>query len=405
MATRTGRGRRGTLIAALTAAALAAGALSTPVAAAAGPAAGAAAKADTDRGHGQGHGHGHEATQKALDAQVELGLPGVLFQAAGRHGVWNGSSGVADLETERPRLPQDRFRVGSITKTFVATVLLQLESERRIDLDDTVEKWLPGVVRGNGHDGRKITVRQLLNHTSGIFDYTSDTAFAEKMFGPGFQEHRYDTWTPEQLVDIATAHEPDFAPGTDWNYSNTNYVLAGMVIERVTGAEYAEEIERRILRPLRLRATTVPGTDPDVPRPHGRAYSTLGGDPEEKIHDTTELNPSIAGAAGEMISTTGDLNRFYRALVRGKLLPERQLKAMLTTVETGEEGMKHYGLGISPQTLSCDVTIWGHTGGIHGSSSAATVTRTGDHAAAFNVNGDWAGDGRAVLEAEFCGRS
>ncbi|MBQ0983438.1 beta-lactamase family protein [Streptomyces sp. F63] len=399
MATRSRRGRRGTLVAALTAAALAAGALGAAPVAAAGPAAEAAAKP------APGHGHGHEATRKAMDAQVAAGVPGVLLQAVDRHGAWNASSGVADLETERPRLPKDRFRVGSITKTFVATVLLQLEAERRIDLDDTVEKWLPGVVRGQGNDGRTITVRQLLNHTSGLFDYTSDAAFAEKLFGPGFLEHRYDTWTPEQLVSIGTSHEPDFAPGTGWNYSNTNYVLAGMVIERVTGEEYAEEIERRILRPLRLRATTVPGTDPDMPRPHGRAYSTLGGDPEEKIYDTTELNPSIAGAAGEMISTTGDLNRFYRALVRGKLLPDRQLKAMLTTVATGEEGLERYGLGIYPQTLSCDVTIWGHSGGIHGSASAATVTRAGDHAAAFNVNGDWAGDGRAVAEAEFCGTS
>ncbi|KNE84016.1 MULTISPECIES: serine hydrolase domain-containing protein [Streptomyces] len=397
MATRSRRGRRGTLAAALTAAALAAGALSAPAAAAAGPAAAAAAKPET--------GRGHAATQKAMDAQVAAGLPGVLLQAVDRHGVWNGSSGVADLETERPRLPKDRFRVGSITKTFVATVLLQLEAERRIDLDDTVEQWLPGVVRGNGNDGRKITVRQLLNHTSGLFDYTSDAAFAEKLFGPGFLEHRYDTWTPEQLVRVGTGHEPDFAPGTDWNYSNTNYILAGMVIERVTGEEYAEEIERRILRPLRLRATTVPGTDPDMPRPHGRAYSPLGGDPAEKIHDVTELNPSVAGAAGEMISTTGDLNRFYRALVRGKVLPDRQLKAMLTTVETGEAGIEHYGLGIYPQTLSCGVAIWGHSGGIHGSGSAATVTRAGDHAASFNANGDWTGDGRAVAEAEYCGTS
>ncbi|WP_095757384.1 serine hydrolase domain-containing protein [Streptomyces xinghaiensis] len=396
MATRSGRERRGALTAALTAAVLALGALSAPVAAAAGQ---AAAKPETETGRG------HAATQEAMDAQVAAGLPGVLLQAVDRHGVWNGSSGVADLETERPRLPKDRFRVGSITKTFVATVLLQLESERRIDLDDTVEQWLPGVVRGNGNDGRKITVRQLLNHTSGVFNYTDDPGIEEKISGPGFLEHRYDTWTPEQLVRIAMGHEPDFAPGTSWNYSNTNYVLAGMVIERVTGEEYAEEIERRILRPLRLRATTVPGTDPEMPRPHGRAYSTLGGDPEEKIYDTTELNPSVAGAAGEMISTTGDLNRFYRALVRGKLLPDRQLKAMLTTVDTGLPGLDRYGLGIYPETLSCGVTIWGHSGGIRGSGSAATVTRTGDHAASFNANGDWTGDGRAVAEAEYCGTS
>ncbi|NJQ03872.1 serine hydrolase domain-containing protein [Streptomyces zingiberis] len=388
-----GGGRRRALTALVAAAVLAGGALSAPAALAA------------DRGAVRAGDRGHPATQQALDAQVAAGLPGALGQAVDRHGVWNGSAGVADLRTERPRLPQDRFRVGSITKTFVATVLLQLEEEKKLDLDDNVETWLPGVVRGHGHDGRKITVRQLLNHTSGVFNYTQDPGFAEKVFGPGFPEHRYDSWTQEQLVAVAMEHAPDFAPGTDWNYSNTNYVLAGLVIERVTGERYGKEIERRILRPLGLRATSLPGTDPRMPGPHGRAYSTFGADPETEIHDVTEINPSVAGAAGEMVSTTGDLNRFYRALLRGQVLPRRQLTAMLTTVETGQEGTERYGLGIAPQTTSCGVTVWGHGGGIHGSSSLATVTRSGDHAAAFNVNGDWAGDSRILLEAEYCGRT
>lgn len=346
----------------------------------------------------------HHATQGAVDALVRAGVPGALAQAQDRHGTWNGTAGVADLTTGRPRLPQDRYRVGSITKTFVATVVLQLEAEGRLDLDDTVERRLPGVVRGNGHDGRKVTVRQLLNHTSGIYDVTTDPGFQEKVFGPRFLEHRYDTWTPRQLVDIAMRHEPDFAPGTDWRYSNTNYLLAGMVIEKVTGRPYGKEIERRILKPLGLRATSVPGTDPRMPRPSGRAYSTLSAEPGATVHDVTELNPSVAWAAGEMISDSADLQRFVRALLKGELLPHRQMKEMTTTVPMGEDmPSARYGLGVMVRKLSCGKEVWGHTGGIHGSGSGMVATRDGRHSLTSNVNGDWAGDTHAVVEAEFCG--
>ncbi|MET9515870.1 serine hydrolase domain-containing protein [Streptomyces sp. NPDC002994] len=346
----------------------------------------------------------HDRTQEAIEAAVKDGVPGVVTQVRDGNGPWTGTAGVADRRTGRERHGQDRYRVGSITKTFVATVVLQLEAEGRLSLDDSVDKWLPGVVRGNGHDGRRITLRQLLNHTSGVYSYTEDPGLGEKVFGPGFFKHRYDTWTPEQLVSIAMSHKPDFAPGKGWHYSNTNYVLAGMVIGKVTGRSYAHEIERRIVSPLALRATSLPGTRATMPKPGGRAYSKLSRDPKAKIHDVTELNPSMAGAAGEMVSNSADLQRFYRVLMKGDLLPERQLKEMTTTVSVGD-GAPHirYGLGLVQQKLSCGKEIWGHSGGIHGSSSEAVTTRDASHSLALNFNGDWAGDSGAVLEAEFCG--
>ncbi|MER7106163.1 serine hydrolase domain-containing protein [Streptomyces sp. NPDC000229] len=348
-------------------------------------------------------GGDHRQTQAALDALVRAGVPGALAQAQDRHGTWNGTAGVADRTTGRPRLPQDRYRVGSVTKPFVATVLLQLQAEGRLDLDDTVERWLPGVVRGNGHDGRRITLRQVLNHTSGIYDITSDPGFQKKVFGPDFLQHRYDTWTPRQMVAIAMTHRPDFAPGADWNYSNTNYLLAGMVIEKVTGRPYGKEVERRILKPLKLRATSVPGTDARMPQPSGRAYSRLFAGPDAEIHDVTEMNPSVAGSAGEMISNSADLQRFVRALMTGGLLPPREMREMTTTVPIGQdEPGTRYGLGLMVQKLSCGKEVWGHNGGIHGSGTGMVSTRDGSHTLASNVNGDWAGDTQAIVEAEFC---
>ncbi|QGV80614.1 serine hydrolase domain-containing protein [Streptomyces ficellus] len=351
-----------------------------------------------------GTGDRHRATRAAVEALVRDGVPGALAQAQDRHGTWNGSAGVADRTTGAPRHPRDRYRVGSITKPFVATVVLQLEAEGRLDLDDTVERRLPGVVRGNGHDGRKITLRQLLNHTSGVYDVTSDPGFQDKVLGSGFLEHRYDTWAPRHLVDIAMRHAPDFAPGTGWSYSNTNYVLAGLVIEKVTGRPYGKEVERRVLKPLGLRATSVPGIDPRMPAPSGRAYSTLGREPGAPVHDVTELNPSVAWAAGEMVSDSADLQRFVRALLTGRLLPPRQMKELTATVPVGADapGVR-YGLGVMVRKLSCGEEAWGHGGGIHGSGSDVVATRDGKHSLALNVNGDWAGDTHAVVEAEFCG--
>ncbi|MFV0135984.1 serine hydrolase domain-containing protein [Streptomyces sp. HMX87] len=352
---------------------------------------------------GEDGGKRHQATRKAMRDAVRAGVPGVTATARDARGTWAATAGVGDLRSGEPRSAYDRYRVGSITKTFVATVLLQLEAEGRLSLDDTVDEWLPGVVEGNGHDGTRITLRQLLNHTSGIYSYTADEDFGRRHFlKEGFFEHRYDTVPARDLVAIAMGHEPDFAPGTSWNYSNTNYVLAGMVIEKATGRGYGAEIRRRIIEPLHLRATSLPGTRVTVPQPSSRAYSKLAGTATGRTYDVTRLNPSIAGAAGEMVSDSADLNRFYSALLRGKLLPAAQLAQMTDTVDVAK-GLG-YGLGLMRTELSCGVNVWGHGGGIHGSVSEAVTTKDGRHTLALNFNGDWSGDGGAVIEAEFCAK-
>ncbi|MEU9186091.1 serine hydrolase domain-containing protein [Streptomyces sp. NPDC048484] len=348
----------------------------------------------------------HGPTRLAMDAAVKDGVPGVTAQVKDKYGTWKATSGVGDLRTkQQPRSAQDRYRVGSITKSFVSTVLLQLEAEGELSLDDTVDQWLPSVVSGNGHDGRRITLRQLLNHTSGIFDYTADDDFVRTYFlKDGFFEHRFDELSPEALVKIAMAHKPDFVPGTSWNYSNTNYVLAGMVIEKATGHAYGDEIRQRIIEPLGLGSTFVPGTYPKVPGPSSRAYGKLAESATGPTYDVTELNPSLASAAGEMISDSGDLNRFYSALLRGRLLPGKQLTEMKATVKVDQIPNAGYGLGLIERKLSCGVVVWGHGGGIHGSTSEAVTTADGRHSLAFNFNGDWSGNSDAVVEAEFCAK-
>ncbi|WP_329381718.1 serine hydrolase domain-containing protein [Streptomyces sp. NBC_01716] len=278
-------------------------------------------------GQTAGRPAGHEETRKALDAVVRDGIPGVTSQAREGRSVWKGAAGVGDLSTGAPRGADDRFRIAGITKTFVATVMLQLETERRLDLDDTVESWLPGVVRGHGHDGRQITVRQLLNHTSGVFDFLNDPAYEQKYL-LDFLKNRYRTRTPQEAVNAAMAHPPTFAPGTEYAYSNTNYVLAALIMERVTGNTYEHEVRTRIVKPLGLRATVLPGNSSLMPKPSSRAYSKIGEtDDGAKIYDITHQNASQTWAEGDMISSAGDLTRFSSALMRGELLAPKQLKA------------------------------------------------------------------------------
>jgi len=349
-------------------------------------------------------GKDHTATLTAIQAAVDIGVPGVTATVKDGRNTWSTTAGVGNLRTGKPRSAVDRYRVGSITKTFVSTVILQLEAEGRLSLDDTVAKWLPGVVEGNGHDGTKVTLRQLLNHTSGIFNYTADDDFGATYFTKdGFFQHRYDTKSAADLVAIAMTHKPDFAPGTSWNYSNTNYVLAGMVIEKVTGNSYETEIHSRIINPLHLKATSLPGARVTVPQPSSHAYSKLARTSTGPTYDVTRLNPTIASSAGSLISDSSDLDRFYGALLRGELLPPKQLKEMKATVPTGEGGGTRYGLGLADVTLPCGVHVWGHDGGIHGSSSVAVTTADGRHSLAFNFNGDWSGDAGAVVVGEFCG--
>jgi D-alanyl-D-alanine carboxypeptidase len=310
--------------------------------------------------------------QRALDAVVAAGATGALAETRDPLGRWAGVSGVAELDSGRPVPVNGRFRIGSVTKTFVSTVILQLVAERRLSLDDPVERRLPGLVPG----GDKITVRQLLNHTSGLFNYTE----AMPLDGEEFLKIRFRYYSPRQLVAIATAHEPYFPPGTGWHYSNTNYILAGLTIERVTGRPYGAEIQRRILRPLGLRHTSVPGTSTAVPGPHSHGYLQIG----SRTVDVTRLKPSWAWAAGEMISTNVDLNRFFAALLGGRLLHPAELAAMKATVPV-EPGFG-YGLGLYSLDLSCGRTIWGHDGGIHGYVTASMHTADGRRQLTASLN-------------------
>ncbi|MFD7247471.1 serine hydrolase domain-containing protein [Streptomyces massasporeus] len=345
---------------------------------------------------------GHDATRRAVRAAVADGVPGVTVTVRRGHGTWAATAGVGDLETGKPRSARDHYRIASITKTFVATVMLQLEAEGELSLDDTVEEWLPGVVRGNGHDGRRITLRRLLNHTSGIFDYLRDSGFQQKyMTADGFMKHRFDRADPGDLLAIAMRNEPYFKPGESFTYSNTNYVLAALVIEKATGNDYGDEIDRRIIAPLHLTSTSVPTTRVTLPRPSSRAYSKFARTGTGPTYDVTEMNPRLAYGSGQMVSSSADLTRFYSALLGGRLLPREQLKKMRTTVESSRETSR-YGLGLVDRKLSCGVHVWGHDGGISGSNSDVVTTENGRHSLAVNFNGDWSGSTDAVIEAEFC---
>lgn len=196
--------------------------------------------------------------------------------------------------------PDERFRIASITTSFVATVVLRLVGEGKLSLSDNVEKLLPGLVpHGDG-----ITVRQLLNHTSGIYDYEQDARLLTSYLNGNLGY----TWTPRRLVALAVSHRPLFKPGARWSYSNTNYVILGLIVEAVTKSKLAEQLSRRILQPLGLKATRL-GANANMGSPAAHGYY--------RRQDVTRLNFSFAWAAGSMVSTAGDVAHFYRARARG----------------------------------------------------------------------------------------
>ncbi|MEU5029410.1 serine hydrolase domain-containing protein [Streptomyces milbemycinicus] len=368
----------------------------------------------------------HDRTQAALDRIVAQGTPGVIAQVRDGHGVWNGRAGLRDLAGQQPRAVGERFRIASVTKTFTAVVLLKLEAEGRISLDDSVERWLPGVVRGEGYRPRHITVRHLLNYTSGIYDYNMDEGFRALYAGDAFDQNRHRRWEPRQLVDIALAHPANFQPEQgsrpgepgEWDYSDTNYILAGMIIEEATGGTYKAAVEQYLIKPLGLRGTSVPDTSPVLPDPHARHYSTLFEEGRDaKVRDVTEFSPTVAFSAGQIISTIDDVNSFMTRLLRGELLPAAQQRRLLTAVSVagdkghgGEDDL--YGLGIRRFKLDGDgdgdrdgdCWAWGHGGMIPGSGTRTVVSGDGRHAMTMNRNGDW-GEQKledAAVIAEFC---
>jgi D-alanyl-D-alanine carboxypeptidase len=337
------------------------------------------AAGDPDAGtapqHKPRHGYGQEALQRDADTIRAVGLTGIqarVTTAHGRHLV--ATSGVADIETGRPVPPDGYFRIGSTNKTLVATVVLQLVAEHKLGLDDSAGRWLPGVIDGNGNDGDKITVRQLLQHTSGIYDgnYPNlDTATT-------YYQHRYDVHTPEQTVAAAMNHSPDFPPGRRWSYANTGYVLLSILIDRVTGHSWTGEVERRILLPLGMRHTIWPGTSPLLPAPHANGYNRFAAG--EPLVGTTKVID--ADASGGYLSTTADLDRFLRGLFGGRLLPKAQQEQMQQTVPVDEQANRvwlgaRYGLGIFSRPLPCGGIAWIPSGDQVGYRTRTGVTADG----------------------------
>ncbi|WP_410622952.1 serine hydrolase domain-containing protein [Amycolatopsis sp. cmx-8-4] len=324
---------------------------------------------------------GRPELRRTIQAIVDSGFTGVQLRVHDQRGDWTGSAGVRELGEAGTPPTDGRFRIGSTTKTFTATVVLQLVAEGRVALDTPVAGYLPGY----GFDPR-ITPRMLLQHTSGLFNYTGEY-YDDGTVVPGIPwsggewvDNRFHTYRPADLVRYALSKPARFAPGTGWSYANTNYVVARLLIEKVTGRSYADQVQRRILWPLGLRDTFAPGTSPDVPGPHAHAYyryqDTAG---QPKTVDVTRQNPSWISSAGELISTTKDLGTFYSALLGGKLLPAPLLAEMVKPHPTPDP-TSDYGLGLFE--LHADANCSGgvlvnHNGGVQGYGTLAYSTLDG----------------------------
>jgi len=296
----------------------------------------------------------------ALDAALDKSFaaskaPGVIA------GVWvpgEGSyvatRGFADPATREPMRAADHMRIGSNTKTFTVTALLVLAKEEKIVLDDPVSKYF-----GFVPNGKAITLRMLANMTSGLFNYTEDEAWVKKILADPKR-----TWTPRELVDVALAHPPYFEPGKGWHYSNTNTVLLGMVIEKVTGKPIARVFQEKLYKPLGLTQTSWPtGSGMPAPFAHGYTMQTLDG----KQADATFRNPSWAFTAGQLVSSLADLRKWVESYATGSLLtPELQKERLTWVTFPPNTPQRAYGMGIG-----IDRGWLGHTGELPGYNTGA----------------------------------
>ncbi|WP_250031426.1 serine hydrolase domain-containing protein [Paractinoplanes maris] len=307
---------------------------------------------------------GDPVLQAALDDIVAAGATGALAVVDDGTRTVQLTSGVARLQPRQPLRPTARFRVGSATKTFVAVTALQLVGQRELGLDDTVERWLPGLVP----NGQNITLRMLLNHTSGLFDFTADETFLA-----AFLADRTRLWTPRELIAVATSHPPTGPPGSPWAYSNTGYLLVGLIVEKAAGRDLESLVRHRIIEPLGLRSTAFPRT-PRIAGYHAHGYAppSLTG---AGYVDVTPVSPSAVWAAGAMTSNAADLRTFYEAVLGGRLLAPAQRKELLAAVPvTPDFG---YGLGLFVETYPSCGTAYGHNGGILGYISWTYTDRVG----------------------------
>ncbi|MFB7599673.1 serine hydrolase domain-containing protein [Streptomyces sp. NPDC056160] len=323
------------------------------------------------------------ALEAAIGGLPNADVTGALLRISGRAGHWSGTSGVGNLRSGQGVPSDAHIRIGSISKVFTATIVLQLAAEHRIELDEPVQRYLPGVLPGGLP---AVTVGQLLNHTSGL-----PRGAASPDFGDGspewFATNRLKSFTPQQVVDLMAGQPMQFAPGTAQQYNGMNYYVAGLLVEKITGHGFADEVRSRITRPLSLHDTYVPDAD-DVrlPSPHSHGYLMVKS-PDGTTHpvDVTEQSP-WPWAEGGMISTPADLDRFMTALFRGRLLPPAQQAELFTVPAVAsfhssqcrteaDAGRACMTMGLMRVKASNGVVVWGKTGSRPGCTSGVFSTR------------------------------
>ncbi|KUL47123.1 serine hydrolase domain-containing protein [Streptomyces regalis] len=325
------------------------------------------------------------------------GAPGAIARLDDRDTIRWAAVGVADRKSGRAISNADRFRIGSVTKVFSAVALLQLVDEKKLKLDAPVNRYLPGLLPDH-----RITVRHVLSHRSGLHDYTNEM-FARTV--PGFEAVRTKVFTYRQLVNRSLSKPRTTKPGGAYSYSNTNFVVAGMLIEKLTGHSVRTEYKSRIIDPLKLRDTFYvhPGTK--IPGRHARGYLTPDAAGAALV-DSTEQTVSWAQSAGAIISSTRDLNTFLSALLGGRLTSRAQLAQMERWVPAGTS--QAYGLGLRRRDLSCGISVYGHTGAVQGYYTYAFASKDGRRslAAAANTsnNGTVLNSMLGTLESAFCGK-
>ncbi|MEU0543298.1 serine hydrolase domain-containing protein [Nocardia sp. NPDC005978] len=312
-----------------------------------------------------------EQIRADIDALVRTGLAGAIATLTENGQTLTLTAGVADRATGEPipLSPHQEVRVGSISKTFVAAIVLQLAAEGRVRLDEPIDTYLPGLLTGNGIDAHAITVRQILQHRSGLPEFAD---------APEIDEYRAGVegrvFTPAEEIRIALRNPARFAPGARFEYTNTNYTVAAMLIEKVTGRAYTDELTGRITVPTQLTGTYLPNPgELDIRGPHPHGYATIDG----VRTDVTRSEPSVPWAAGALVSTGADLNRFYLDLLAGKVVAPAQLEQMLAGEPQEPGGSMWYGLGIGGTELDCGAQYFGRTGGIAGYVTVAGASRDG----------------------------
>ena len=335
----------------------------------------------------------------AVQAVVADGAPSVVLNAVDETGTWSTTAGVADVKTGVPASPDAAFRIGSISKTFVAVAVLKLVAAGKIDLDAPINDYVPGLLTR----GDVITIRELLLHTAGLGEI--QIAHGNGQAIGNFSEACHKTYDP--TAQVKSTDVQLFEPGTDYSYSNAGYIALQLVIEKVTGQPYAQVISQLILTPLGLSKTSFQDGSPIWPTPylHGYAdYLPAMNYYDEHLVDNTDCQESVVGAAGSGISTGPDLIKFLRALMTGQLLPDNLYQQMITASPFSG----FYGLGIEHYVNHCGAELIGNEGGVYGYTTYLYASADGTRTMAvemplYTYHQDISDALINVLHAELCG--